>query len=255
MGPKAITFHLTRGHFVEGDTETFNDAINFIGTVQAATTPGEFKTWRFRFIQFQKLDFLGMFYVGRKNKAGQVSMLMHEAPALVQSLHLDSENEFTPWTQAFDASLSAGKITAISGDHPASRAKNTITNRKTKALNFLFHTVDVRKFWTVFSAQDPTGNFHHLAHVEWNLRYDFMFVWENGIPKVHQNRSTFSTGQSTLGAPTEESLKKLLKNPKPPHANPEVRKAMKQSVINGRPPNRSDLKERKFFNIPRQFFT
>ncbi len=35
MGPTAITFHLTRGHFVEGDTETFNDAINFIGTVQA----------------------------------------------------------------------------------------------------------------------------------------------------------------------------------------------------------------------------
>jgi hypothetical protein len=253
-GRKALTFHLTRGHFLEGDTETFNDAINFIGTVQAATTPSEFKTWRFCFLQFQKVDELGMFYAGPKRRSGQISLFISKPPALTTSLHLDSEDEFSPWTHAFDGTLSGGKITAISGDHPAARAPKHMTNSVTNALKFLFHIVDVRRFWTVFSAQDPAGDFHHLAHVEWKLRYDFMFVWRNGSPKVHQNRSLLSASQSVSGAPTEEGLNALLKNPKPPHANAEVRKAIKHAVLHG-PPNRSDLGERKFVNLPRNFFS
>jgi hypothetical protein len=254
VGGGAITFHLTRGYIVEGDTETFNDAINFIATVKATTTEAEFNDWHFGFLQYQELEFLGMFYAGPKRQAGQISLLIGRPPALAGNLHLDSEPDFEPWTHSFDATLSGGKITAISGDHPASRAPRRMTNNKTNAHNFLFHLVDVRRFWTVFSAADPAGDLHHLAHVEWKLRYDFQFVWRNGQPAVHQNRSTFSAGRSVSGAPAEESLKALLKNPAAPHANPEVRKAIRNSVLGG-PPNRSDKAERIYHNLPRHFYT
>lgn len=250
---KRVTFHLTRGHIVEGDTETFSDAINFIGRVMASTTSSEFKTWKFGFLQFQQVEFLGIFYAGPKRDSGQIVLLVHKPPALPKTLHLDSEDAFSPFTHSFDATLSAGKITAVSGDHPASRAPRTMTNTVTNAVNYLFHMKDIRRFWTVLTALDPTGGYHHLAHVDWKLRYDFQFVWRNGQPQIHKNASSFSAGESVLGPPPDANLQALLKQPAAPHSNEAVRKALTHTVLQGRP-NRSDNAQRIFNNLPRDFF-
>lgn len=253
VSPSRVTFHLTRGHIIEGDAEYFNDAINFIGTVQASTTPSEFKNWKFGFLQLQKINTLGIYYAGPTRKSGQIALLVHEGPAMPQTIHLDSEKNFAPWTHSFDATLSAGKITAISGDHPASRAPRKMTNSATNAFNYLFHVIDDRRFWTVLTAEDPAGNFHHLAHVAWKLRYDFQFAWRNGSPKLHKGASTFFVGDSVIGAPTDKGLQSLLKNPKSPYSNEEVRKALKYTVLHGEP-NRHDWPVRQYSNLPREFY-
>jgi hypothetical protein len=254
IGPTRITFHLGRGYIAEGNTETFNDAINFMGTVQAATTPDEFLQWNFRFLQFQKVEFLGFFYAGPKRSSGQITLLVHKPPALAAPLHLDSEDEYSPWTHSFDASLSGAKITAISGDHPASRAPRKMTNNISNSLNYLFHFIDKRRFWTVFTAEDPAGNFQHLAHVAWSLRYNYQFVWRNGEPQLHRNESTFSNSGSKSGPPGDSELQNLLTRPSSPHSNPTIRKALRDSVLGGKP-NRSDKGERIYRNLPNDFFS
>lgn len=253
IGNEAITFHLTRGYIIEGNTATFNDAVNFIGTVQAVTKPKEFTAWKFGFLQFQKVESLKIFYAGPKRKAGQLYLLIDRAPALSSPIQLDSEKEFDPWTHSFDATLSGTKITAISGDHPASRAPKKMTNSKTNAYNYLFHLIDDRMFWTVFTAQNPAGEFHHLAHVSWKVRYDFKFVWRNGAPVVHHNASRFWCNKSKLGAPSAQGLTSLMRNPVPPYANSEVRNAIKKTVLGG-PPNRFDCEERAYVKPPIVFY-
>lgn len=253
IGRSQATCHLTRGFLMEGDTETFNDAINFTGKVKAATTDKEFQDWKFRFLQFQRVEFLGYFYAGPKKSAGQISLQPHLKPALSEKLHLDSEDDYSPWTHSFDATLKAGLVTQISGDHPASRAKLELTNNKTKATNFLFHIVDKRTFWTVFTAQGPDGVFQPLAHVEWALEYNFMFKWKGGKPEPPKSSSSLTTGNFAAGAPTDAEVKKMCTAPAKPFGNEAVRNAIKFTVMGG-PPNRSDQDTIQFINLPLDFY-
>lgn len=253
-GQTNVTFHLTRGYIVEGDTETFNDAINFTGKVNVTTTEKEFADWKFAFLQFQKVEFLGFFYAGPKKSAGQVTVLADRKPALDEAVHLDSEDEYSPYTHSFDASLKGGLVTAISGDHPASRAPKQITNRITSAFNYLFHAIDQRTFWTVFTAKAPDGKFTHLGHVKWALEYNFQFVWKDGKPASRINKSSLTKGSFVAGPPPDGEIAALLASPKPPHANPAVRAALKNAAIGG-PPNRSDQGTVMFNNLPADFFT
>jgi hypothetical protein len=253
VGRKNVTCNLTRGFIMEGDTETFNDAINFIATVKASTTDKEFRDWKFRFLQFQRIEFLGFFYAGAKKSAGQVSMQCHLKPAMSETLHLDSEDEFTPWTHSEDATLKAGLITQFSGDHPASRAPREVTNNITSATNFLFHIVDKRTFWSVFTAQAPDKSFQALGHVEWSLEYNFMFKWKGGSPSLAKDGSQLNPGTFTQGPPTDAAVKAMCTAPAKPHSNEAVRNAIKFTVIGG-PPNRSDKDAIQFINLPPDFF-
>src|SRR5262249_25004610 len=50
-----------------------------------------------------------------------------------------------------------------------------LTNRLTKQRNFL-HEVQLEfHFCTVWAAQDPKGDFHHLAHFNWAVHWQFTF--------------------------------------------------------------------------------
>ena len=253
IGRRVVTCNLTRGFIMEGDTETFNDAINFSASMKAATTDKEFADWKFRFLQFQRIEFLGFFYAGAKKSGGQVSMQCHQKPAMNETLHLDSEDDFTPWTHSFDATLRGGVITQISGDHPASRAPVEVVNNVTSATNFLFHIVDKRRFWTVFTAQSPKGDFQPLGHVEWTLEYNFMFKWKGGKPGVAKDGSSLAAGVFTSGAPADAEVKGKCTSPAKPHSNESVRNAIKFTVIGG-PPNRSDKDTVQFINLPVDFF-
>jgi hypothetical protein len=253
IGRKNVTCNLSRGFIMEGDTETFNDAINFTGTVKAATDAKEFASWKFRFLQFQRVEFLGFFYAGPKKSAGQASMQCHLKPAMSETLHLDSEDDFTPWTHDLDATLKAGLVTQISGDHPASRAPLEVVNNVTSATNFLFHIVDKRTFWSVFTAQGPDGKFQPLGHVEWALEYNFMFKWKGGTASLAKDGSSLSPGTFRQGPPTDPAVKAMCTAPAKPHANETVRNAIKFTVIGG-PPNRSDQDTIQFINLPPDFF-
>ncbi|MEP7365328.1 MAG: hypothetical protein ABI972_18905 [Acidobacteriota bacterium] len=253
IGRKNATCNLTRGFIMAGDTETFNDAINFTASVKAATSPKEFSDWKFRFLQFQRIEFLGFFYAGPKKSAGQISMQCHLKPAMSATLHLDSEDDFTPWTHDSDASLRGNLITQISGDHPASRAALEMTNNLTNATNFLFHIVDKRTFWSVFTAQGPDGKFQPLGHVEWALEYNFMFKWRGGKAEMARDSSSLTPGTFISGAPTDSAVKAMCLAPAKPHSNESVRNAIRFSVTGG-PPNRSDQDKVQFINLPADFF-
>ena len=253
IGRKNVTCNLTRGFIMEGDTETFNDAINFTATVKAATDDKEFKDWKFRFLQFQRIEFLGFFYAGPKKSAGQVSMQCHMKPAMSELLHLDSEDDFTPWTHDIEATHKAGLITQFSGDHPASRAPLEVVNNVTNATNFLFHIVDKRTFWSVFTAQGPDKAFQPLGHVEWALEYNFMFKWKGGKPTLAKDGSQLTPGTFRQGPPTDSEVKSKCTAPAKPHSNEAVRNAIKFTVIGG-PPNRSDKDTVQFINLPPDFF-
>jgi len=252
IGRKNVTCNLTRGFIMEGDTETFNDAINFAATVKAATTPAEFADWKFRFLQFQRIEFLVFFCAGPKKNAGQASMQCHLKPAMGEPLHLDSEDDFTPWTHDVDASLKAGLVTQISGDHPASRAPLEVVNNVTNVTNFLFHIVDKRTFWSVFAAQGPDGKLQPLGHVEWALEYNFTCKWKGGKPEVARDSGVLTPGAFKRGVPADSEVKSKCAAPAKPHSNEAVRNAIKFTVVGG-PPNRSDKDTVQFVNLPVDF--
>ncbi|MCX6612168.1 MAG: hypothetical protein NTW74_15100 [Acidobacteria bacterium] len=252
--PDWVVAHLTKGFSVDGNTEAFNPAISINGTVQVGFgSRTELDRWKFGFIQIHRINKLDMFYAGKNRSDGSITIHVAESPVMAQTLCLDSEPEFTPWTHNTDFFINEGKVANFSVDHPASKAGFERGNRRTERTNFLFHLIDSRDLWTVFTALDPDGNFTHLAHVHWSLEYNFMFQWRDGKPQVKSDRCSFPNPDAfALGAPSDASLASLLAKPVPPHANEMTRKAIKLA-IGGSPPNRTDH-ETRFGNVPGDFY-
>ncbi len=249
-----VVANLSKGFSVNGDTEAFNPAISINGTVQVSFgSRPELDRWKFGFIQIHRINKLDMFYAGKNRSDGSITIQVAESPVMTQKLCLDSEPEFTPWTHSNDFFVTEGKVANFSVDHPASKAGFDRGNRLKQRTNFLFHLIDSRDLWTVFTALDPEGKFTHLAHVHWRLEYNFMFEWRNGKPQVKSDKSSFPKPNAfALGAPTDAGLASLLAKPVPPHANEMTRKAI-QLAIGGVPPNRTDH-ETRFGNVPPDFY-
>jgi hypothetical protein len=250
--PKAVVCHLTRGYSGDNDTETINPAINFNGRVNATGGEKDWTGWRFAFIQLHKVHQMGFWYAGKRPADGGIGIIVNKPPALTKDLCLDSEDAFKPWTRADDHYFFEGKARNFSTDHPACRAKRDLPNTVTSRMNYLFHIVDRRELWTVFTVRDPAGKFQHLAHVRWKLEYNFQFRWRNDKPEVATDSSSFTVDAFKKGAPTDSELTPLLEKPEPPLANPSTRAAITAAVLGG-PPNRTDL-DRRFANVPFDFY-
>lgn len=249
-----VVAHLTKGFSVDGDTEAFLPAVSINGTVQVSFgSRAELDRFKFGFIQIHRINRLDMFYAGKTVSDGAITIQVAEPPALAKKLCLDSEPEFSPWTHNTDFFVTEGKVANFSVDHPASKAGFERGNRRTERKNFLFHLIDSRDLWTVFTALDPDGKFQHLAHVHWKVDYNFMFRWRDGRPQVMQDSSSMPKPDAVaLGAPTDAELQPLLATPAPPHANELTRRGITLAV-GGSPPNRTDL-VRRFANVPPDFF-
>jgi hypothetical protein len=241
---------ITAGHAWTADAE-----------VGVSGPQSEINTWEFGFMQFQKLNALNFFYAGLRAEYGGIAVNAHLPPAMIQAVCLDSDNAFSPWTNAntkgsavFDPK--SGKVKVSTGDHPMHRVATMLGNNRTGEDNFLFQAIDDRDFWTVFVARDPAGNMQHLAHFRWKLRYEFTFKWRKGVPAgtFVGKPPTFDT--PVAGAPTEPLIQKLLKNPAQPQANSLMKQAILQAVATPNTANRKDLSvDERFGVLPKDFWT
>lgn len=250
--PTRVVCHLTKGYNADQDTETIDAALTINGRVKAGGSESDWKGWRFGFIQLHKIHAMSFWYAGKSKAEGGIGIVVDKAPALTTTLCLDSEETCKPWTRVDEHYMMEGKIRNFSTDHPACRAKRDLTNRITGRVNYLFHVIDKRELWTVFTARNPQGKFQHLAHVRWTLEYNFMFKWRKDEPTVASDSSSFKMTAFQKGAPSDGELQPLLNNPGPPLANDLTREAIKAAVIGG-PPNRSDV-ERSFANVFPDFY-
>jgi hypothetical protein len=202
------------------------------------------------FLQFVRFNFLGVFYAGRKRSEGSIGILVHEA--LSKKVLLDPNPPMPPWISENPFTQAGNLAKNAMGDHPFFQAPRIAPlNEKTGVPNFLFHMVDDRDFWTVFSVLEA-GKFQHLSNIHWHVRHDQKFNWRKNVPVPLVASSAFTVENPTSGAPTDPDLQTLLAKPAPPNAKGELKAAFAIAVI---PPNphRSD-NDTRFFNVPQDFF-
>lgn len=254
IGPRTAVCHLTHG-FTSTPIGTWVAADAFKVTGRIKVTPGLTpNNWKFGFIQVVRLNFMGFFYAGRIKREGSISILCHIKPALPKAVWLDSDDQSSPWTHNVPRfQFVAPEVKSETGDHPAAIAGWEQPNANTNVTNFLFHIVDSRDFWSVFTAIDPSGAIHHLAHFHWSVRYDVSFCWRGGNPVVRKTQSSFDPHENIKGRPKDPDLQALLTKPVGPHYNPSMEQAIQQSMTSGQTPNRHDNPQ-WFVNVPNDFY-
>ena len=231
-----IVCNLTRGYT---DPNNIVVAFNATGQVKVTAPPAELKTWKFGFIQFQKILALTLNYGGGFVSDDSIGLFVNQPPALPQSLALDSRSASTPFTSADPFFIDQGKVTNSMGDHPALRAPASLTNLHSGRINNLSSLTDHREFWTIYTALDPAGKFQYLAHFHWVLKYSFLFEMADTL-KMKLSQSSIDFGTPKLGPPTEPELAGLLARPVPPQANDLMLAGLRAAVLGGLP-NRMDL--------------
>lgn len=249
----AIVANLTRGY--NNILKQMGFAFDFIGHVKVTLGQGDTLTgFKFGFVQFIRDNFTGVFYAGRKTSEGSIGMLLH--PVVTQAYFLDVLNPASmPFNLPVKFNLNDDEVDCKMGDHPFWSLAQQEHNFTTGIDNFLFHIVSDQDAWSIFTVQDNTGRFKHLAHVHWFIRYDLMFQWRSNSIHLVRNTSSFRVEPVGMGTPPEPSIKTLLATISPtmsPLANDNSTKALKTVWVPPNP-NRSDNADR-FFNLPRDFF-
>lgn len=247
-----IVAHLSRG-FNKTDPESSGAALRIDGQVGITVNArGPQAGFEIAFLQFVRFNFVGLFFAGRKRTEGSIGILVH--PALAKTVLLDPNRTMPPWMseQTFTR---AGNVAKNSmGDHPFLQSPRQGPNFTTGVPNFLFHLIDDRDFWSVFSVRNAVGTFQHLMHIHWHVRHDVKFRWLGGAPSVASRASRFTADpQPTKGAPTEGALRALLAAPGPPNANDELKAAFPRAARQPPNPHRSD-NPLWFQNVPSDFF-
>jgi len=255
---KTVVGHLTNGYDpTTADAVRMNEAWSATGTVRVTLNPGEsLNDDQFGFVQFLRYKTTEFHYAGKSPDEGSISIFMNRAPALTQTLALDGEETFTPWTKDQNQkrfTFAAGVVTAVTGDHPMVKGGRELDNKKTNKKNFLFHLIDEREFTTVFAHSDPKFKFQYFAHFNWRLRYEAKFNWRQGNPLVASRDGTGIKFDSVVkGPPTDSSLQELLADPKGPMANNLMLKAVEQVIRTPAPENRKDF-DKRFANVSPTF--
>ncbi|HXP88277.1 MAG TPA: DUF4157 domain-containing protein [Bryobacteraceae bacterium] len=254
VGPVAVC-NLTRNF--NSDPTLVDWAFNLIGHVKVDLGPtDDLSTHTFGYVQYMRHNFLGIFYAGRVPREGRIGMLLD--PVIGHDYMLDCSPSTTRpfmWPPGNNSQFNSGEETANMGDHPVLSVRQKEQNVTTGVENFLFHMIDDREAWSIFTVQNPAGAFQHLAHVRWTLRYEFKFKWKNGTP-LKENKSTFSMGTPVLGAPNDKDLQPILaavSASQTPIANEKAKEAMRTVRVPPNP-NRSD-NAGWFNNVPGDFFT
>src|SRR5262249_48784574 len=129
---------------------------------------------------------------------------------------------------------------------PGDNYRQIEPNNVTKKDNFL-HEVQLEfMFATIFTARDPAGTFHHLAHVYWNLRWQYRFFPTAFPPAdVHWRRERVAKGTGAAvsrvfhGAPTDARFGGVLTSPQVDNSN-SLAAAAQAAVRSPTAPNRHE---------------
>jgi hypothetical protein len=244
-----VVAHLTHG-LNKRDPDKNASALRIDGQVRITEAGAKPPGFEVAFLQFVRFNFIGQFYAGRKRTEGSVGIVAH--PALPQLVLVDALEEIPPFISEASFTSAGGLAKNSMGDHPFLSCARAVWNFKQGVPNYLFHIVDDRDFWTVFSVRDA-GKFQHLMHLHWRVRHDVKVQWRNGIPVQAIKASSFTVdAQPTKGAPTEAFLKALLASPSPPFARSEFKAALQRAAQQPNP-HRSDNPE-WFANVAADFF-
>jgi hypothetical protein len=211
----------------------------------------------FAFVQIGRANFMGAFYAGRIPSEGSIGVLAHVPPALPNPVMLDaSGTPPLPWFEDPTRSTFVPPVmNSTWGDHPASRVPSKLRNSFASNVdNFLFHLIDDRDFWTIFTAQDPGGALRYIAHFRWQVRYDVQFMWRDDKAIPRTIKSFFKMHErNTRGRPIEPEIQALLTSPAGPRASVAFGNALTQAFLGARGPNRSE-NPRWFPAVPPDFW-
>lgn len=261
-----VICHLSQGFSPNSPDGVVGYAFDAFGQLNVTLAPSDALTgWEFGFIQLARATSVEFSYAGKTSNEGSIAIKMHLPPALRQNVLLDSDKSFSPWTRGAprwsDSAPSAPpcyrRVISPTGDHPALKAKLTLTNDKRKTQNFILKIVDDRDFWSMFCAKDHFGRLTYLAHFKFGVRYDVTFIWVKGYPRVFLNNSYFRPPVVGKGAPLDLVVLPhlgLVANPNGPLFNDEIRQAIRRSIVGGKPPNRADNPQ-WFSDVPIFFYT
>jgi hypothetical protein len=265
VGGKNVICHLTEGFDASKSPGDYGKAWTGKGTFRITLAAGEtLAKWEFGFLQIMKTNDVSFIYGGREPDDGGVVINVSKTPALTQTIALDSNDLYSPWTIPQPRNtVAGGLVTCKTGDHPSVKAARQLDNKKTGRQNFLYRIIDEREFWTVLTARENIPNpdpdkfqfgFQHQRYFHWKLRYDVKFRWRLDEPQVAISKSVFTPDQtSNPGAPPDASLQALLQAPKPPQANVLLQAAIVTAVNTSGGGNRTDTLKREPF-IPDDFY-
>lgn len=248
-----VVCHLTQG-FNKQDPFKSGAALRIDGQVGVAVGAlGPSKGFEIAFLQFIRFNTLGVFFAGRRASEGSIGISVDRA--MPKTVMLDPNKTMLPWMSETSFTRTGNLAKNSMGDHPFLQLPRQAPNFNTGVPNFLFHIVDDRDFWTIFSVRDATGKFQHLSHFHWNVRHDVMLQWRGGVPSPAKFASSFTADQqSTKGAPVELALAALLAAPGGPIAVDELTAALPRAAAKPPNPFRSDNPS-WFKNVPANFFS
>ena len=138
--------------------------------------------WTLGFLQVEWVDTNWLYYRGQNNTDGSTFFQRSRPPVrpVVACRDVDPGTD-TFYTDAGDlAKVGATDLFPLTlrvdhSDQPEDSCDAVVTNSKTGKPNFLHEAQLEFLFCTVLSAQDPAGNFHHLKHFYWNVRWQAQF--------------------------------------------------------------------------------
>lgn len=251
-------FNLQTG-YVADPAGVNQNAFKIKARVTVQFEPGDVPAdWRFSFVQICEVVQQSLKYAGPRRTDGSILVVAHRKPALAQPIHLDGDGANRPFTTdrnhraQFDPNTNV--ISNSMGDHPISYFDIGEKNRETGKVNWLVEAQDFRRFWTVFTAQDPQGKRTYLGHIPWEVLYSGEV--SHPLSGAYQPRAVharLNNGTFKQGRPTEAKLQTLLDNPSGDLAN-DIYARMWQTALSGNnTTNRQDHKRRND-NLPPNAF-
>jgi hypothetical protein len=207
--------------------------------------------WKVGWIQTEWVETNWGDYRGQFDRDGSIFLQRGRPPAHPRGAMRDTLVKGDIFTRPTDVTvIPAGPLPiAVAldfSDSPIDSYRLVEQNHKTHKPNYL-HEVQLEfMFCTVFTAQDPAGNFHHQAHIYWNVRWQFRFHPRHFPPAVgdwHPERVAGGTGAANSrvfhGAPTDARFAGVLTSVQIENANSRAATATAE-VAKATSPNRHE---------------
>jgi hypothetical protein len=207
--------------------------------------------WKVGWIQTEWVETNWCDYRGQTDADGSIFLQKGRPPAHPTGAMRDTLVKGDIFTRPTDfTTIPAGplpiNVSLNFNDRPNDSCLLVEPNHATHKDNFLHEVQYEFMFCTIFTAQDPAGNFHHLAHVYWNMRWQFTFHPTHFPPPAggwHPHRVNEGTGGSVSrvfhGAPNDARFAGVLTSVQTENANSRA-DAARAEVAKATSPNRHE---------------
>ena len=230
---KSVFLHMTRNWSAAtakepGTTDEVAQAIGFEGWIDVRFDSKEQRSgYQFRFVQLAKTVTAVWMYAGRKREHGSIWMNLAAPPAhstkFVNQFCIDAEpgafgDAVMPFTNLREQSYfpAMKNLHAVPGsttvstkmfDHPFSKGRSQMVNRKTGELNRLLYAAHDSRFLTTFVVRNEcTKAITPLAHVGWRVAWKARYRWNGDACLLSMVEKTLDMSKSVKGPPKDKDL-------------------------------------------------